>query len=1106
MLSLCLLTRTAYGTIVNEFELDAMLSEEDPVLSALLQTADEEDDEEDDFEQSMILDGQEATVQTPAPAVYLPAEEDVLAAIHPMVHFEEEEEDQLLLANTRPSYTPTDPGSCQDVFVSEKKVMVLYVYIDLCPPKPECELITNWGNKLIEMLVQRYAVRCRVKYVVNRTCKHNYFPPVVEPPSSTGPAPASSVSASSDSSSGSSSVHSSVGSSSHDDDDATPANATLLAETDDESNPFDFVHPHNDEYCFGINFFRGGRGRNAHVKRIIEFEQAKTIFHNYNFFICETEGGCSTDPNGHYLSSLVKVVKYTKLRIVKKFACRSNAVPIEFYDDNSKHKCICRCPAGYVWKNTKCVRMKEQCECKWVKKCYVYKVTDAWTHEPVCNIRNWYGETLLVPIPQAYDNYVARGRINANDALVPMQRPCVQLEVNGMVQDYSWKYFTENRNEIFDNIQINGVGSYELILRAFDYGPIPAVCRTWLAVQDHNRPYSTDSCPSGAVLVGQGTEKSKVAVYSQANFENAQKVIAQFKLWKAGRVNDKCAANSEVDPLCVTKFNYYRQWTFCNETPAQKDVPTCDGLKCFEIFEDDTDWMTRYLSTNLLTSARPGRPKYCKKCCEFKHTFGELFTKFQCNANDAPSPLCCKGDTCRFKQCLQGSSQTFFKANISIKPQLVDDTKQIIALFPKLGYNEETDIHYGLDESCTGFDDGSCNVKTSIADLFDDSIAYATSFFETDIFNNFDVNSLVKWRYKVDGQNTWHAYRPNGDIHTFMKLKSTITLEAWSACGRLCRYTFYIYAHIHREVDICERFAENSFYQSSQYHTNGADFRFCNYPEADFGELTFEFNPQADFGGSHGTELTFNFTKLTCWASFGDDAAIGPYSAPVEVVDWSESSRFLKRFAVNLATEPTTRADTPMKWECEISYKNFLDEPRSQNCSHTFTFCDCEKPGWDCIFGECQQTCPSNPLIKKPNQACGGAQLSWEQTSNVAILEEQTFECCNDCGKSVACESIFNGVTENTICNCKVSDPHTTVLPGHKDNLVLNPWAPEPVPEPKSEPVNDVLADELMTNSSSLYYGAGLLTAMVVAVALIAMRKLTADTASESNDTYHPLI
>lgn len=98
----------------------------------------------------------------------------------------------------------------------------------------------------------------------------------------------------------------------------------------------------------------------------------------------------------------------------------------------------------------------------------------------------------------AFDSYVGF-KTNLHDVpntSTATKAPCIQLQVGDTVVDYSWKYFQNNREKIFNNMVITSVGVYKITLRAYDYGPDPAVCSTWLVVKDRNRPKSSKKCPS----------------------------------------------------------------------------------------------------------------------------------------------------------------------------------------------------------------------------------------------------------------------------------------------------------------------------------------------------------------------------------------------------------------------------------------------------------------------------------------------------------------------------------------------------------------------------------------------------------------------------------
>lgn len=992
-----------------EVEIDALLSEEsnyDDILE--LSDAGFADDEMDENEkgEEISMENDLMDEGTPPPMIaHLPIQEEESKDPVSLVE---------LLSNDKthdsfPVQKYDGYGECTDVFVRGKKRIKLFVYIDICPDRAQCDVIRDWSGSLVEYILSKYSVHCNVQFILAKNCKSKFLHPFR---------------------------------------DAILLEDEYYGSFDDEKTKksdklFPDLPSDSKDYNFAINFFRGGKGKGAYAKHIIDVEKKSHISHVFNFYICRNERGCLPAKHSigkdRWLQSLVKIVAYSRLRIVGTFVCDtvSRAVPIEFYV-GKKHKCICRCPAGYERRpvNGKpcCVKKVKKCKCAWIKKCFKYRIKEEWNNK-VCKLRNWYDIKAITPIPLPLDNYVGFHK-NKYDKSVAKTGPRIELQIGDTTTSYTWRYFQRNRKEIFNNIELFSVGRYKIILRAFDYGPDPVVCWTWLVVTDENRPSSKKPCPEDDVF-GKGEENARTAVYSKANFEKAIAIAVSFKKWIIHRQNDQCTADWNVDPECLKRKNRYTRWTFYADRPRKTELPTFEApKKCFRIFKDDTDWMKAHVTKELITSEIVGRPKYCKKCCKLYHQFSEWYIPFRCKKR-IPGKECCPGDKCDLKQCLQGNGKTFFQSKIEIKEKFKRKTEEIIQHLSDNGYNSDNEIHFELPESCTAYGSGasagrqtltafappSCQIEKKIKALFDEKREYISKYFETEIFSNFNVKKLIKWRYKID-DGSWANYHTHGP-EIFQKLKTEIILEAWSACGRICRFVFHVYVHLHADVDVCEAFAEDSFYQSTRYHTQGGiDNRFCNHPESDFGELTFDFNPAAkfdDFGAKH--HLKFFFVKMKCWAKFGTP---GSYTSKVNVADWSMPQRFLKRYAIVLAAQPTTREDTPVHWECKFVYTNYKGQKRSRSCQHEFTYCDCEGPGWDCAWGECRKNC-TNPKEKRPNQACGGTQLIWNQKKNKAVRDDTLHDCCQDCGQGAVCTSVFPGVYDNTICSCRVVGKDPTV-------------------------------------------------------------------------------
>lgn len=76
-------------------------------------------------------------------------------------------------------------------------------------------------------------------------------------------------------------------------------------------------------------------------------------------------------------------------------------------------------------------------------------------------------------------------------------RPHIELQVKDIMQKYTWQFYQQNRESIFNGIKISKAGKYALTLRAFDYGPAHETCSTTLNVKDKNYQLS----PSGSHLM-----------------------------------------------------------------------------------------------------------------------------------------------------------------------------------------------------------------------------------------------------------------------------------------------------------------------------------------------------------------------------------------------------------------------------------------------------------------------------------------------------------------------------------------------------------------------------------------------------------------------------
>lgn len=993
LLNVALLVYVCVGENHNEVEFDAAL---------LGKHSDNVDD--------LLMDMMVMNTSTSKDVVFIPHEQDQLTTGPALVRLLTEDQERGLLANLFPQY---GFGECNHVLEKGKETITVFIYLNICPTEPECEVIRAWSTSLTAFLRHNYGMTCIFRYLLNKTCKSSLIRDNLPDVMLLGD---------------------------NDGDDLEKEFATLLPAT-------------TTKLKYAVNFFRIRKSSTqTQLKHVFELEKQWNIQQLMDFYICDQDEACVYDSPGNTeqtkVSKWVDILAYSRMRIVRKFDCPATigAVPVEFYNSYNKHTCICHCPSTHEKKlvngQYKCVRKLKKCKCKWIQQCFQYEIGSEMNNKD-CVLKDWHKKKALAPIPMAFDNYVGF-KTNKHDVSpnTATKAPCIQLQIGDTVVDYSWSFFQKNRHAIFDDIELKKAGTYKIILRAFDYGPIPAVCWTWLTVRDKNRPSSTKTCPES--FSGSGFP-TNTAIYSKDNYDKAQSLILQFNDWIKYRQNDRCIDDHATDPECL-KRNKYERWTFNAQKETLKSFS--EPEKCFKIGATDTTWMTSHLNANLLTTSTPGRAQHCKKCCAGQYQFTEWYQAFGCH-DIRPKKQCCAGARCSIHQCLQGDGKTFFKAEMGIHSSLKASSEEIIDHFPDNGYNKVDQIHFELNPTCQTYGAG-CKIEKNLQELLEETRAYHDSFF--DIFTGFNVNQLVKWRYKITGQSGWKDYHDTQTIESFDRLETAITLQAWSACGLVCEYTFYVFVHMHTKLAVCEHFDTYSFYQSSRYHT-GVQTRFCNYPESDFAELTFDFNPQAVFEqGASAHHFKHKFKSMTCTAQFGQGTSYTSNSPTVAAT--TDAHRFLKRYAVVLAEKPTTRADTPLKWTCVFEYKGYkADSPvLKKSCSQDFTFCDCEKPGWDCPWGICRKEC-TNPAERKPNQVCAGTKIVWDRTADQTIVDDKIYSCCDKCGDpdSTKCESIFPNIYTNTICSCRVKKIDPSIDPNAKYPVLNTQPLPKQVDVPKME-------------------------------------------------------
>lgn len=612
------------------------------------------------------------------------------------------------------------------------------------------------------------------------------------------------------------------------------------------------------------------------------------------------------------------------------------------------------------------------------------------------------------------DNYVSF-KENAGDSSNKFKGPHIELQVNDAVQKYTWQYYQQNRESIFNGIQISSAGKYHLTLRAFDYGPVPETCSTTLIVEDKNPPTAINACPTKSVF---GDMESKhIAKFSEENLDKANNLAVEFKEWVDSRANDGCGNNPKDHSCDIVD---YEEFNFNADSYTTNSTCLSNPSKCFQLSRADTVWMRQYIGQIADNTKLPGEPKFCKKCVKLNHRFGENLTPYYCGGDDG-NVQCQLGDSCGVEQCLVADGKDFFTSDVKITDGLRENTAKIIKEFPNEGYNNVNQIHYSMDSICTSeYDNANCQIRQPIKTMFDIVSEFATSSTRQDVFGGVgSARQYIQWRFKIEGDDewSWKAYKSSRDV-VFDQFRTAVVFEGWTACGKIAEEVMFVYLHLHTTLDIDGPFGDDMFYQSSRYKTNRADDEMCNFPLTDFAEVTFDFKPSAIFKqDGDSAQLQYTFTALDCTVQYEDAAAV-----PV-IQNYTSNGHFLERYALELPSP--TRFQTNVLWSCRFSYKDYHGNAKSAVSQKRFKIMDCDPPGIDCPWGECQETCPSN--LRRPNTVCDGNHLVWNQAKGKTEFNTSRHECCKSCSSKTTCASIFPGIEQDTIHYCEYIDEHTVV-------------------------------------------------------------------------------
>ncbi|ETL25155.1 hypothetical protein L916_20958 [Phytophthora nicotianae] len=298
----------------------------------------------------------------------------------------------------------------------------------------------------------------------------------------------------------------------------------------------------------------------------------------------------------------------------------------------------------------------------------------------------------------------------------------------------------------------------------------------------------------------------------------------------------------------------------------------------------------------------------------------EFWTDYRCGSDY--DVRYCEGDSdqsCTFEQCVVVNGDTLATVTARIKAGAVTESKQVLHHLHQEDYQTVTKVHRAL--KCTSYygDDGQCVYVAKLSELIETT--QTVNFDE-----EFNVNDIVYWRFKVNGNaekwqlwktrrktsaetgckwSTCDAVYDDDDVLTFSDPETKISIEAWTQCGLVRIFFFFVHLHVNSAVDVCKHFGE-IWYQTTVSRLPIAT-QMCAYPSSDFADLYW------NIGEPH----------------FGQDSK-GDKDFP-EIVT---------RFGVEMLHIPNTEAITNFEVSCDFTYVVYGNAVHKKTCGQSFSISD----------------------------------------------------------------------------------------------------------------------------------------------------------------------
>ncbi|KAE9321049.1 hypothetical protein PF008_g17900 [Phytophthora fragariae] len=827
--------------------------------------------------------------------------------------------------------------------------------------------------------------------------------------------------------------------------------------------PLDSVMSSTDGFTAVISFATD----ETSYGEIVSFESVNQIANVVNFQLSGSGENCEGGSESCIeLKDDEDLFMYNPFTVTQSLNCADleNGVPVTLVGDDGTRQCFCGCPAGYEMKtkgsDKACVKVGNASSCVWSKVGgYKHQVS---TKSSVCSfdhiVDKWgiplplptsgYGSSklLLLLADGSLDPHIRVSAVKIQDPeyyagfpipflgsvqsawplkfsdvttntpsaakFDPMYPSGEDLPIHDAAK--TWKDYQSNRAEAVNSIVFKDYGKYRVEMDAYDYYS-SATCTGCIAILDNYRPRATTKCPASFCDSMSGSvDCGCTAELTLDSMAKANALVQQYIDFGDQADNDGCSGNNRCDLHLYTKKNFFE--------PKYTRYSHDESISCFDSDLVLGDMLYHQkITVNPLKKAdgtcldvvKPVAAGQCTRCCKMTTALREFWTNYRCGSDyDARY---CDGDSdqsCTFEQCLVVNGDTLATVSARIKPDIVEDSKKVLQQLHEEDYQTVTQVHRALE--CTSYygDDGQCVYMAKLSELVETT---QTLNFQGD----FDVNSFVHWRFKVNGDSEkWQLWKTrrqtsaetgchwasceavydNDDVLTFSDPETKISIEAWTQCGLVRSFFFYVHLHVNSAVDVCKHFGD-MWYQTSVSRLPIAA-QMCAYPGSDFAELTFDFHPNTGLQYSR-TQLRMKVSEVVCTGTLED-------RTPVEILKVAKDSpEIVTRFGVEMLHTPSTEDLTNFDVSCDFTYLDYTGAAHTKTCGRSFSIADCKGPQFDLPNAKCEYDACAGKEKAGLYEACGGKIIRSTKTSTFVDSGEK--ECCQGCAKTkVVCTGLMD--------------------------------------------------------------------------------------------------